>query len=42
MGFAAFGRVVSGMEVVKKIHDQPKEGQRITPPIGIISVSKIK
>jgi peptidyl-prolyl cis-trans isomerase A (cyclophilin A) len=42
MCFSAFGRVISGMEVVKKIHDQPKEGQRITPPIGIPSVSRAK
>ena len=42
MGFAAFGRVIYGMEVVKKIHDQPKEGQRISPPIGINSVSRYK
>jgi peptidyl-prolyl cis-trans isomerase A (cyclophilin A) len=42
MGFAAFGRVISGMEVVKKIHSQPKEGQRVTSPIEIISVSRSK
>jgi peptidyl-prolyl cis-trans isomerase A (cyclophilin A) len=41
MGFSAFGKVVSGMDVVNKIHEQPKEGQRITPPIKIFSISRI-
>jgi peptidyl-prolyl cis-trans isomerase A (cyclophilin A) len=34
-GFAAFGVVVRGMEVVRKIHAAPAEGQRLTPPIRI-------
>ncbi len=34
-GFAAFGRVASGMEVVRKIHESPAEGQNLTPPIRI-------
>ena len=34
-GFAAFGRVVRGMEVVKKIQMAPYEKQRLTPPIEI-------
>ncbi|UCG59876.1 MAG: peptidylprolyl isomerase [Phycisphaerales bacterium] len=34
-GFAAFGRVVEGMDVVRKIHDSPAEGQMLTPPIPI-------
>jgi peptidyl-prolyl cis-trans isomerase A (cyclophilin A) len=39
-GFAAFGRVIRGMEVVRKIQRSPAEGQRLTPPIRIISVSR--
>jgi peptidyl-prolyl cis-trans isomerase A (cyclophilin A) len=35
-GFAVFGRVSSGMDVVKKIHLMPTEGQRLTPPVRII------
>ena len=31
-GFAAFGRVTKGMELVRKIHAGPAEGQRLTPP----------
>jgi peptidyl-prolyl cis-trans isomerase A (cyclophilin A) len=34
-GFAAFGHVVLGMEVVRKIHEAPAEGQRLEPPIRI-------
>jgi peptidyl-prolyl cis-trans isomerase A (cyclophilin A) len=35
-GFAAFGRVVKGMDVVKKIQASPAEGQKLTPPVGIV------
>ena len=35
-GFAAFGRVVSGMEVVRKRHQSPAEGQKLTPPVAIV------
>lgn len=34
-GFAAFGRVVRGMDVVRRIHAAPAEGQALRPPIGI-------
>jgi peptidyl-prolyl cis-trans isomerase A (cyclophilin A) len=34
-GFAAFGRVVSGMEIVRKIQQSPAEGQKLTPPVAI-------
>ncbi|HOG28290.1 MAG TPA: peptidylprolyl isomerase [Vicinamibacterales bacterium] len=34
-GFAAFGRVVSGMDVVRAIHRAPAEGETLTPPIAI-------
>jgi peptidyl-prolyl cis-trans isomerase A (cyclophilin A) len=35
-GFAAFGRVVRGMEVVKQIQAAPANGQNLTPPIRIL------
>ena len=49
-GFAAFGRVVSGMDVVRRIQAAPSsttrtsnaEAQRLTPPIGIIKVGRTK
>jgi cyclophilin family peptidyl-prolyl cis-trans isomerase len=34
-GFAAFGRVVEGMELVRAIHSSPSEGQQLDPPIPI-------
>jgi peptidyl-prolyl cis-trans isomerase A (cyclophilin A) len=34
-GFAAFGRVVEGMDVVRAIHASPAEGQQLSPPIPI-------
>jgi cyclophilin family peptidyl-prolyl cis-trans isomerase len=34
-GFAAFGRVVKGLDVVRKIHAAPAEGQTLTPPLRI-------
>ena len=41
-GFAAFGRVVRGMDVVRKIQAAPAEKQNLTPPIRIVKVSRIK
>jgi peptidyl-prolyl cis-trans isomerase A (cyclophilin A) len=40
-GFAAFGRVVKGMAVVKAIHVLPAEGQSLKPPVKIISIRRI-
>jgi peptidyl-prolyl cis-trans isomerase A (cyclophilin A) len=37
-GFAAFGSVVSGMEIVKRIQASPASGQNLTPPIRIIDI----
>ena len=40
-GFAAFGRVVSGMDVVRRIHESPAEGQTLDPPIAIVDVRRV-
>jgi peptidyl-prolyl cis-trans isomerase A (cyclophilin A) len=41
-GFAAFGRVIKGMDVVRKIHQAPNtDAQRLTPPIKIVKVSRM-
>jgi peptidyl-prolyl cis-trans isomerase A (cyclophilin A) len=48
-GFAAFGHVVTGMDVVRKIQNAPSsttrttntEAQRLTPPIKIIKVARV-
>ena len=37
-GFAAFGKVVKGMDVVKKIHKRPVEGQRLNSRIKIVNI----
>lgn len=34
-GFAAFGRVTKGLDVVRRIQAQPAEGQALTPPVTI-------
>lgn len=39
-GFAAFGHVLVGMNVVRKIQAAPAEDQRLTPPIKIISITR--
>jgi peptidyl-prolyl cis-trans isomerase A (cyclophilin A) len=37
-GFAAFGRVVKGMDIVRKIQQSRSEGQKLTPPIRILRI----
>ena len=39
-GFAAFGKVVEGMDVVRNIYKQPFNGQFFTPKILIYSVRR--
>ena len=42
-GFAAFGKVVKGMETVKKIQQlYPQQGQYFKPPVTIISITRIQ
>jgi peptidyl-prolyl cis-trans isomerase A (cyclophilin A) len=41
-GFAAFGKIIAGMDVVRKIHQSPKENQNLKPPIRIISITRIE
>jgi peptidyl-prolyl cis-trans isomerase A (cyclophilin A) len=43
-GFAAFGRVVRGMDVVRKINAMPAggtTGQTLTTPVAIVRVSRV-
>jgi len=40
-GFAAFGRVVDGMDVVRQIHAAPAEGERLTPVVRILSARRL-
>jgi peptidyl-prolyl cis-trans isomerase A (cyclophilin A) len=39
-GFAAFGRVVLGMDVVRKIQSAPSQGQKLLPPVAILSIAR--
>lgn len=39
-GFAAFGRVTKGMDVVRNIQSQKAEAQRLTPPVTIVRVAR--
>jgi peptidyl-prolyl cis-trans isomerase A (cyclophilin A) len=42
-GFAAFGRVTSGMDVVKKIQTSPlNNAQSLTPPIAITRIRRAR
>jgi peptidyl-prolyl cis-trans isomerase A (cyclophilin A) len=40
-GFAAFGQVTKGMEIVKKIQASPAVGQKLVPPIKILAGYRI-
>ena len=40
-GFAAFGKVIAGMDVVIKIHQLPVEGQYLDPTVKILKVSRL-
>ena len=37
-GFAAFGRVLHGMDIVRRIHRGGTDGQRLLEPVGIVAV----
>ncbi len=41
-GFAAFGRVIEGMEVVRKIHQQPDENQMLKQPVVIQNIERTR
>ena len=41
-GFAAFGKVVRGMDVVRQIQTARARGQRLTPPIEIVDITRAR
>lgn len=41
-GAAAFGRVVAGLDVVRKIQQQPVKEQSLTPPVIIQKIARVK
>ncbi|HEV8084866.1 MAG TPA: peptidylprolyl isomerase [Chitinophagaceae bacterium] len=40
-GFAAFGKVIKGMEFVRQIHSQPENQTSFLPPIEIINIIRL-
>ena len=40
-GFAAFGRVVKGMDVARKIQASPADGQTLRPPVAILKAERV-
>ena len=41
-GFAAFGKIIEGMDIVKKIQNKPDEGQLLLKPVRIDSIRILK
>lgn len=41
-GYAAFGKVVEGMDIVNKIHREPENEQRFTPPVTILNIRRLQ
>ena len=39
-GFAAFGRVVKGMDIVRKVQASNAQEQKLTPPIKILTIRR--
>jgi peptidyl-prolyl cis-trans isomerase A (cyclophilin A) len=37
-GFAAFGRVTKGFDVVRRIQSQPAQGQSLSAPVAIVRI----
>jgi peptidyl-prolyl cis-trans isomerase A (cyclophilin A) len=42
LGFAAFGHVTRGMDVVRKIQASAAEAQRLTPPVTITRIVRVR
>lgn len=40
-GFAAFGRVTKGLDIIRKIQSAPADGQKLTPPVRIVKIERL-
>lgn len=40
-GYAAFGKVVKGMDIVNRIYNRPENDQAFTPPVPIWNIKKL-
>ncbi|HEY0677856.1 MAG TPA: peptidylprolyl isomerase [Chitinophagaceae bacterium] len=41
-GYAAFGKVISGMNIVRRIYTQPENEQYFNPPVAIYNITRLK
>jgi peptidyl-prolyl cis-trans isomerase A (cyclophilin A) len=41
LGYAAFGRVIKGMDVIQKIYTQPEYDQSFDPPVPIFNIVQL-
>jgi peptidyl-prolyl cis-trans isomerase A (cyclophilin A) len=41
LGFAAFGKVTSGMDIIRKIHRQPANGDAFIKPVVILNIKSL-
>jgi len=41
-GFAAFGQVTAGMDIVRTIQHQPADGQSLDPPVTIRNITRLR
>ena len=39
-GYSAFGKVINGMNIIRKIHEQKERNQYFDPPITIFSIKR--
>jgi peptidyl-prolyl cis-trans isomerase A (cyclophilin A) len=40
-GYAAFGRVIKGMDIVRRIYNMPEEDQYFSPPVPIFNIVRL-
>lgn len=40
-GYAAFGKVIKGMDIVRTIYNRPEDDQAFTPPVFIFNIIKL-
>jgi peptidyl-prolyl cis-trans isomerase A (cyclophilin A) len=41
-GFAAFGKVVSGMDIVRQVQSKPEKEQMLVKPVKVNSIKRVK
>ena len=40
-GYAAFGKVIKGMDIVRTIYDRPEDNEAFTPPVVIFNIVRL-